>query len=57
MNSFILLSSVLECGGMQIITENQWIDVANSMGIDSPSPSVLYVLKAHYSAEFGAFEK
>ena len=48
---------MLECGGMQNITENQWIDVARSVDIEVPTPTVLHALKAHYSAEFGAFEK
>ena len=27
-NSFVLLSAVLECGGMQNVTESQRVDVA-----------------------------
>lgn len=56
-NSFVLLSAVLECGGMQNVTESQWIDVARSVGMEAPSSTVLHALKTHYSAEFGAFEK
>ena len=42
---------------MQNITESQWIEVARSLGIEFPTPSILYILKTHYSTEFAAFEK
>ena len=56
-NSFVLLSAVLECGGMQNVTESQWVDVARSVGLGAHTSTFLHAVESYSCAEFGAFEK
>ena len=55
-DSFAILSSVLENGGVSNISDATWVEIAESLGIDGMA-SDIKILKSHYKLEFEPFEK